>query len=64
MSATGATTPLGLAIAGPVGDALGVSLWFLLSGIVTTTMGLGSFLVPVVMRIEDRAGEEATSANG
>lgn len=28
-------TPLGLAIAGPVADALGVNIWFIVGGIVT-----------------------------
>jgi len=53
MSATGVTTPLGLAIAGPVGDALGVQPWFLMAGIVTTAMGVGAFFVPAIMHLED-----------
>ena len=53
MSFTGVTTPLGLAIAGPVGDAMGVQLWFLISGVITAAMGVGAFFVPAIIRIEE-----------
>jgi len=56
-SGSAAMMPLGLAIAGPVADALGVQIWFLIGGIATVIMGVGSFFVPAIMRIEDRAGE-------
>jgi DHA3 family macrolide efflux protein-like MFS transporter len=46
-------TPLGLAIAGPVADALGVNIWFIVGGIVTGLMGLAGFLIPAVVNIED-----------
>lgn len=54
MSVTGVTTPLGLAIAGPVGDAVGVQPWFLMTGIVVVAMGAGALFVPAIVRIEDR----------
>jgi DHA3 family macrolide efflux protein-like MFS transporter len=54
MSVTGVTTPLGLAIAGPVGDAVGVQPWFLVTGIVVVAMGAGALFVPAIVRIEDR----------
>jgi len=57
LSATGLTTPLGLAIAGPVADALGVQAWFVISAIVVTATGVGAFFVPAIMHIEDRATE-------
>jgi len=52
-SLSGAMSPLGLAIAGPVADALGVRTWFLVGGGVTTIMGLVSFFIPAVIHIED-----------
>ena len=52
-SLSGAMSPLGLAIAGPVADAMGVRTWFLVGGGVTVIMGLASFFIPVVMHIED-----------
>jgi MFS transporter, DHA3 family, macrolide efflux protein len=47
--------PLGLAIAGPVADAIGVQYWWLMTGIIITFMGAGAFLVPSIVHIEDRA---------
>ncbi len=52
-----AMSPLGLAIAGPVADALGVQIWFLIGGIATVIMGAGSFFIPAIMHIEDKAAE-------
>lgn len=57
MSGSAAMSPLGLAIAGPVADALGVQIWFLIGGIATVIMGAGSFFVPAIMRVEDEATE-------
>lgn len=57
MSGSAAMSPLGLAIAGPVADALGVQIWFLIGGLATVIMGVGSFFVPAIMRIEDKAAE-------
>jgi DHA3 family macrolide efflux protein-like MFS transporter len=49
-----AMTPLGLAVAGPLADALSVQVWFLIAGVVTVAMGVGAFFVPAIMHIEDR----------
>jgi len=60
--------PLGLAIAGPVADALGVQIWFLIGGIATIVMGTGALFIPAIMQIEDRtakdviAGQEQATA--
>jgi DHA3 family macrolide efflux protein-like MFS transporter len=51
--ATG-VTPIGLAAAGPVSDTVGVRPWFVVGGLVTAALSLGSFFVPALMRIEDR----------
>jgi len=58
VSAAQVMSPLGLAIAGPVADALGVQIWWLLAGVVITAMGAGAFFVPAIMQIEDSAGRE------
>lgn len=52
-SLTSAMTPLGMAIAGPVADAVGVRTWFIMAGVVSICLGLGSFCVPVMMRLEE-----------
>jgi DHA3 family macrolide efflux protein-like MFS transporter len=53
-SAAQAASPLGLIIAGPVADTLGVRVWFILGGIVTMLMSLVGFFTPAMMRIEER----------
>ena len=54
MSLAMAMTPLSMILAGPVSDRLGLQFWYRLAGIVCTLMGVGAFLVPVVMSVEDR----------
>lgn len=46
-------SPLGLAVAGPVADALGAQSWFLLGGAVCALMGAGAFFVPAIVHLED-----------
>ncbi len=63
MSGAAAMSPLGMVIAGPVADAFGVTLWFVIGGIATTLMAVSMFFVPAVMRIEqDGAGQLAQAA--
>ena len=52
-SAAGAMIPLGLAIAAPVAELLGVSAWYLAGGAACVAMGVTGFLVPSIARIED-----------
>lgn len=46
-------SPLGLAVAGPVADLLGIQAWFILGGIGLFVMGLGGFFIPSLVRIEE-----------
>lgn len=46
--------PLGLIIAGPVADLLGVRFWFAIGGIVCLVMGGGALFVPAITHIEER----------
>ena len=50
-----ATLPLALAVAGPVGDALGAQVWFLLAGTALTGVGLVALTIPTIVRIEEQA---------
>ena len=52
-SITTATRPLGLALAGPVADALGVQFWILIAGISYVIVPGSTFFIPAIMRIED-----------
>jgi DHA3 family macrolide efflux protein-like MFS transporter len=58
-SLSGAMMPLGLAVAGPVSDVIGVRTWYLVAGAVTVAMAVGAGFVPSLMRIEDHAAELA-----
>lgn len=53
--------PIGLIIAGPVADWLGVQTWYLIGGAVTLFMGVGGFFVPMLLHIENGAGETAVA---
>lgn len=50
-------TPLGLAVAGPLADALSVQVWFLIAGAATVAMGIAAFFVPAITDIEDKASD-------
>ena len=55
-----AISPLGLAVAGPVADRLGVQIWYIVGGGVCMGMGLLAFFVPSILNMEDhRAAPEA-----
>jgi len=51
-------SPLGMVVAGPVADAMGVQGWYLLTGVVMVVMAMGSFLVPALMKLEMRDKNE------
>lgn len=58
-----AISPLGLAIAGPVADALGAQVWYITGGVVSIAMGTLAFFIPFITRMEDdRAATPAREA--
>jgi MFS transporter, DHA3 family, macrolide efflux protein len=44
--------PVGLMIAGPVTDLIGVQAWFLVGGVMCVLMALAGFFIPAVMNME------------
>lgn len=52
-SMSAAMSPIGLMIAGPIADKLGVQTWFIIGGIVTGLMGITSLFIPAIMNFED-----------
>jgi MFS transporter, DHA3 family, macrolide efflux protein len=52
LSGAGASSLLGLGLAGPIVDHTGVSFWFVLTGVVVVLIGAAGFLIPAVMRLE------------
>ncbi len=44
--------PVGLMIAGPISDHVGIQSWFLLGGILCIVMAVSGFFIPAVMNLE------------
>jgi len=57
MSLATLMTPLSLAIAGPVSDAIGIRTWYWVAGILTLLMGIAAFFTPVLMNVEQNRNE-------
>ena len=53
----GLAMPIGLAVAGPLSDALGIQTWFILGGIFMSLSGVFGFLSPAMRTIEDQSKE-------
>jgi DHA3 family macrolide efflux protein-like MFS transporter len=51
-----AAMPLGLLMAGPTAEALGVSFWWALTGVVFMATAVTAMMIPAVARIEDSKG--------
>jgi DHA3 family macrolide efflux protein-like MFS transporter len=58
-SVGGAMMPVGLAVAGPVADAIGVRPWYIVAGVVTVAMAVAALFVPPLMGIEEQASKRA-----
>ncbi|MBN2501935.1 MAG: MFS transporter [Anaerolineales bacterium] len=52
-SACSAMMPIGLIVAGPLSDLVGIQAWFIVGGIVCVLMGLAGFFVPALMSLAD-----------
>ncbi len=69
-SLTAAMIPLGMAFAGPAADRWGTRTLFVVAGVMQIAVGLGGFLMPVLMQLEDQhrqpaaVDEPATMAAG
>lgn len=48
-----AISPLGLLIAGPFSDWLGIRVWFWAGGILCALIAIGAFFVPIIMNVEN-----------
>jgi DHA3 family macrolide efflux protein-like MFS transporter len=49
------TSPIGLALAGPVADRLGLGVWYLVAALLCFATGLAGAMVPAVVHIEENA---------
>jgi DHA3 family macrolide efflux protein-like MFS transporter len=57
------TVPLGLIIAGPVADLVGVRVWFVAAGALTMTMTLVGLFIPSVINIEAERRDGTVTAS-
>jgi MFS transporter, DHA3 family, macrolide efflux protein len=56
-----AISPLGLLIAGPLSDALGIRVWFWAGGLICMLIGLAGFLVPAIMDMESNKEPQSST---
>lgn len=56
-TAAGLAIPIGLAVAGPLSDAIGVQTWFIIGGVVMSLAGIWGFLSPAMRDIEENKSE-------
>jgi DHA3 family macrolide efflux protein-like MFS transporter len=56
-SLAGAVAPLGLIIAAPVAEMVGVGVWYLAGGVACVAMGIAGFFAPALMGMEDGTAE-------
>jgi DHA3 family macrolide efflux protein-like MFS transporter len=59
VSLAGAAAPLGLIVAAPVAEIVGVGVWYLAGGLVCVAMGISGFFAPALMGIENATAEGA-----
>ena len=51
-SLAGGMSPIGLILAGPISDRVGIQAWFLLGGMLCILMSVVGMLIPAVRNIE------------
>lgn len=51
-SVSAGAAPIGLAIAGPVSDLIGIQIWFVISGMICILMAVSGLAIPAVINIE------------
>ena len=61
-SSATAISPLGLLIAGPLSDALGIQIWFWAGGLICALIGIAGFFVPSIMNIGNNKEEISAPA--
>lgn len=57
------TSPIGLAIAGPVSDTIGLQAWYLTAALLCGVIGVAGFFIPVIINVEQNGhGSAAVEA--
>lgn len=47
------SSPLGLALAGPISDSIGLQAWYLIAALLCGVIGIAGFFIPVIVNIEE-----------
>ncbi len=61
-SLSAAASPLGLAMAAPVAETLGIRFWFYIAGFFCLAMGVAGYLIPAVRNLDDMPTVAETEA--
>jgi DHA3 family macrolide efflux protein-like MFS transporter len=61
-SAAAAISPLSLAVAGPVADAVGIRIWYVVGGLLCVGIGLCGYFVPVVVNADQHQPAPAAAS--
>jgi DHA3 family macrolide efflux protein-like MFS transporter len=61
-SVSGAMTPLSLLVAGPISDAIGVNIWYVVGGLGCISLGALALAWPATFYLEDHHKKVATAA--
>ena len=56
------SSPLGLVLAGPLSDRLGLPIWYAAAGVLALLLGSVGFLIPTLVRIEAGSGKATGNA--
>jgi DHA3 family macrolide efflux protein-like MFS transporter len=57
------TSPISLAVAGPISDAVGLQMWYVAAGALSLALGIMGFFIPAIVNIEENGhGAEVTEA--
>ena len=59
-SITAITAPLGLAVAGPVADAIGTRFLFYIAGVAVIATGAACIFIPSIMNLENYRSDESS----
>lgn len=57
-SVAAAMTPIGMILAGPLADNLGIQAWYLIGGVVTVGLGTASFFIPALVNMEEHGNNK------
>ena len=63
-SLLGLTSPLGLAVAGPVSDWLGLQVWYWVAGVLSSGVGILFLFTPAILQLEENGADHPPETVG